>query len=308
MELDWLRSFASFAERMNFTHAARALNLSQPALHVQVRRLSEDLGVPLYRKVGRTLVLTEQGRQTALFARETLERVATFEHHVRGERSNVPLMLSAGAGAYLYLLGEALAAFRHEQDANLRLLTHKRDGTVAAVLAGQAHLGVTAGVVVAPKTLEITTLTSVPRMLVMRADHALATCRTMSLHRLDGEPLVLPPTGRPHREQVDEALRRAGVRCPVPVEAEGWEQMLAFTRLGLGLSVVNGCVRVPDDLVARPLRELPPIEYVVLERAGGSHHPEAQRMRRTLHRHRSSWKRAAAMTSQVAGPLRRRTR
>jgi DNA-binding transcriptional LysR family regulator len=56
-----LRAFAAFAEERNFTRAARRLGLSQPALFERVARLGSLLEVPLYRREGRSLVLTEQG-------------------------------------------------------------------------------------------------------------------------------------------------------------------------------------------------------------------------------------------------------
>jgi DNA-binding transcriptional LysR family regulator len=67
MNEEWLRSFVAFAERMSFTAAARALHISQPALHVQVRKLSESLGVVLYHREGRVLVLTSEGERVLAF-------------------------------------------------------------------------------------------------------------------------------------------------------------------------------------------------------------------------------------------------
>ncbi len=48
----------------------------------------------------------------------------------------------------------------------------------------------------------------------------------------------------------------------------GWELMLHFCRLGLGLAVVNSCCRLPQGLVSRPLPELPGIPYFLLRRRG----------------------------------------
>ena len=53
IDSDRLRSFIAFGEELSFTRAAARLHLSQPALHVQVARLTEELGVLLYRRVGR---------------------------------------------------------------------------------------------------------------------------------------------------------------------------------------------------------------------------------------------------------------
>ena len=66
-----LRAFAAFAEERNFTRAARRVGLSQPALFERVQRLQALLELPLYRREGRALVLTEQGVRLAAHARET---------------------------------------------------------------------------------------------------------------------------------------------------------------------------------------------------------------------------------------------
>ena len=65
-----LAAFVVFAEQLNFTRAATLLHVSQPALHTRIRKLGEQLGVPLYRRVGRQLALTDAGREVVRFARE----------------------------------------------------------------------------------------------------------------------------------------------------------------------------------------------------------------------------------------------
>ena len=51
LNVEWLDAFVTFAEHLNFTRAARARHLSQPARHAQVRKLSEALGATLYRRM-----------------------------------------------------------------------------------------------------------------------------------------------------------------------------------------------------------------------------------------------------------------
>jgi len=68
MDWDKLRIFHSVAEAGSFTHAANSLNLSQSAISRQVSSLELDLGVPLFHRHARGLVMTEQG--------ETLYRTA----------------------------------------------------------------------------------------------------------------------------------------------------------------------------------------------------------------------------------------
>ncbi len=53
--------FLAVAEHGGFTRAASALHVSQPALSQQIRQLEESLGVPLFDRSGRTIILTDPG-------------------------------------------------------------------------------------------------------------------------------------------------------------------------------------------------------------------------------------------------------
>ena len=92
---------------------------------------------------------------------------------------------------------------------------------------------------------------------------------------LDGEALVAPPRGRAQRSTVDAALREAGCRCPVVAEADGWDLLLHFVALGLGLAIVNDCCQLPRGVKARPLVGVAGTAYVVVHRRAVVH-PGAQ--------------------------------
>src|ERR1051326_5711131 len=111
IDLDSLWSFAVFAEHRNFTRASELLHISQPALHVKIRKLADALRVPLYRKIGRRLELTEQGKKVAAFGREMRDRSDGFVQALVSGEADQPVVLAAGEGAFLYLLGPALRRF-----------------------------------------------------------------------------------------------------------------------------------------------------------------------------------------------------
>src|SRR5688572_29951840 len=100
---EWLHSFVVFAETLNFTHAARRLHISQPALHVQVRKLCEELGVQLYARNGRVLTLTGAGHRVLAFARDQRERTERLVEEVSGIARPQAVVLAAGEGSFLYL-------------------------------------------------------------------------------------------------------------------------------------------------------------------------------------------------------------
>ena len=81
MALDWdkLRVFHAAAEAGSFTHAAETLRLSQSAISRQVSALEQDVGVPLFNRHARGLVLTEQGEMLFRTAHDVLVKLETIK-------------------------------------------------------------------------------------------------------------------------------------------------------------------------------------------------------------------------------------
>jgi len=288
LKLEWLEAFVAFAEHESFTAAARVLHLSQPALHVQVKKLSEALGVTLYRRKGQRLVLTADGKRVAAFGREVRDRTRELAGELRAGGRAEPVALCAGEGAYLYLLGEGIRRFLADGGAPLKLLTRDREGTLEAVRGGEAQVGV-ASLDAVPDDLEARPLTDVGQVLVVPEGHPLAQARRVRLADLAGARLVVPGADRPHRVVLARALLEAGVPWEVAVEANGWELMLRFVELGVGLAVVNACCRIPRGLTARPLAELPRQRYHVLRRSGAQAEGAAARLASTLLAAGAAW-------------------
>lgn len=259
-----LAAFVVFAEQLNFTRAATLLHVSQPALHTRIRKLGEQLGVPLYRRVGRQLTLTDAGREVVRFARELDSRTRELHDSLHGVQPIAPVTLAAGEGSFLYLLGEPIRRFvrlaERRGAAPLRLLTRDREQTLETLRSGEAQLGV-AALEVTPEGLDCTALCEVPQLLVMPADHPLARKRKIRLEHLADQRMIVAPRTRPHHQSFAKAMLAAGVRWEVAVETHGWPAMLHFVRLGVGLAVVNGSVKLPRGLVGRPVPELPTTRY-----------------------------------------------
>jgi DNA-binding transcriptional LysR family regulator len=260
-----LQAFAVFAEHRNFTRAAEELHVSQPALHTRIRKLEARLGERLYVKQGRQLLLTGAGERLAAFANDAKDRAADFLRTLDNAPPR-PLVLIAGSGAYLYLLGDQLRRYL-TRGRELRLRTGDAGATLDAVRDGSADVGVTA-LGIPPDDLDCTLLAQVPQVLIVPKAHRLAQRRTVRLKDLQDEALVVPPKDRPHRQQLERSMLDQGIRWSVAVEAEGWELLVHFVRLGIGPAVVNGSVRTTAALRKIPVKDLPPVRYYVVSRPG----------------------------------------
>ena len=275
---DWLESFIVFARLKNFTHAAQALHISQPALHTQIAKLASACGVELYRKVGRNIELTTQGIELAAMAREMRDHQAEVLSRIQGEDTNVAVTLAAGRGAYLNLLGPALKPFIKAHPGRLSLLTTDAALTLDAVQSGKAHLGVTAWVGTHDK-LCFTPIHRVGQMLVMPKNHHLANAKKVTLQQLEGEELIFGPSGGAHQQMVVQALESLNVPYRCALETNDWDLMLKFAQLGLGLAIVNDFCSLPRGLTSVPVPALPAIDYCLVEREKSLLLPLAQELR-----------------------------
>lgn len=88
MSMDWdkLRIFHAVAEAGSFTHAGETLNLSQSAISRQISTLEDSVGVPLFMRHARGLILTEQGEMLSNAVREIFARLAMIEGQLSDSR------------------------------------------------------------------------------------------------------------------------------------------------------------------------------------------------------------------------------
>jgi len=263
---DWLFSFVVFADHLNFTRAAEALHITQPALHAQIRKLSEDVGATLYRREGRSLLLSPEGRRLAAFGREVQARGSDVLAQLRGEHSRSPVILASGQGAFLHLLGPALKRFPKERWP-LRAVSMSGPDTIQAIRDARADVGV-AVLSNTPSDLECQAMRRVGQIVLLPRGHRLSKRRSLKPNDLDTESIVVAPEGSPHRVMLSQALATAGAKWSVAVEATGWELMIQFARCGLGVAVVNDFCPVPRGLVGLRLGGVPDVEYHVVTRPG----------------------------------------
>jgi DNA-binding transcriptional LysR family regulator len=305
---DWLHAFAVFAEDANLSRTAKRLHLSQPAVHAQLKKLSELLGVPLYQRVGRGLVLTREGIEVAAFARDAEERSRELVASLGGESAgNRRVVMAAGAGALLHVLGEGMRAFSRSYEGRLEIVTADGAAAAEAVARGAAHVGVMAmgagsSTILsgAKSELDIHRITEMGQVAVVPREHRLARKRRIVLTDLDGERLVMPPEGRPQRVALDAAFEACGARVTAGAIATGWELTLRLVELGSGLAIVNSSVKIPKGLVTRPIAELPRIRYLAMTRKRPR--DDVVRLVRALCQHGDAWrKRIATLGPEGSG-------
>ncbi|MEM7225999.1 MAG: transcriptional regulator GcvA [Pseudomonadota bacterium] len=117
-----LRAFEAAANRLNFTAAARDLNLTQGAISHQIRDLEARLGTPLFARRGRGLALTQAGQSYLPFVREALERLRAGAEAIRPTSRPTVLTVSVSPNFATKWLVPRLGAFLADHpDLDLRI-------------------------------------------------------------------------------------------------------------------------------------------------------------------------------------------
>src|SRR5919204_1643212 len=144
MTIQQLTYFLAAVEHGSFSAAAEALHLAQPSLSAQIRRLEGELGVKLFVRRGRGLVLTEAGRALRPEAENVLQAVdqaATSVAEVRELRGGTAAFGTFGSATY-YLLADYVDDFRRRHpDVRLRVVGQNSSEVADAVRDGRLEAG-----------------------------------------------------------------------------------------------------------------------------------------------------------------------
>jgi DNA-binding transcriptional LysR family regulator len=242
MTLQQLRYFLATARHGSFAGAADELLLKQPSIAEQVRRLEAELGVPLFARRKRRLILTAAGDALRPYAEQALATCRDGAEAVRAHRT----------------LRGGIASFGLPRNAELYELTdlgaemHRRHPLVGIRLIGQNSVEVAdairdgtleAGLVVLP--IDDRGLDIEP---VMRDEVLYATARPeraarpVTVDALADAPLVLYDAhygnADPTRRQLHERLQRIGRRLSARIEVEYLAGALRLAAAGVGDTIV----------------------------------------------------------------------
>ncbi|WP_147942738.1 LysR family transcriptional regulator [Microbispora sp. CSR-4] len=235
MNLQQLRYVVATAEHRTMTDAARSLYIAQPALSRAIRDLERELGMTLFARSGRGVVVTAQGRRVVKLAREALDAVAEIEAlATQTNSSGAELRIASTPSLEPGLAGRLLPAYAAEHP-GIRVQIVRcegREAVVSAVREQRADLGLTD----LPVPTDLVSHPLERQEIVLISPPGLALPAPVPVARLDGMRLVLPSPGSPRRREFDQIFATHGVR-PVPAvesdERRGWLRTVREGRASL---------------------------------------------------------------------------
>ena len=251
MEVRQLQIFRTLAEELNFTRTAERVNTVQSNVTAQIKALEEELGAPLFDRLGRRVVLTDAGRRFQPFAEQALAAMEQGQRAIRhGTEPSGPLRISAPESILAYRLPQVLRAFRKRfPNVEIVFAPHTGMGYVAELETGKIDLAI--GMCEGPPNPahRLQRLRIERIFLIGDAAHPLVSRKTVKPIDLVGQHLLLTETGCGYRAKLDRTLALANVRPGHVTEFSSVEAMKQCVRVGMGLALL------PAIVVSRELRQ-----------------------------------------------------
>ena len=195
MELRHLHYFIVVAEQLHFSRAAEILHIAQPPLSQQIQHLERELGVTLFVRTKRRVQLTPAGKAFLVEAKKVMAQtghaIEVAQQAQQGllGRLEIGFVSSAGAEALPSLLKQFRERFPLVE---VKLQPLPTTQQVQALHEGQIHVGLLHPPLLnASLALEI--IRREPLLVVLPAEHALATQERIALSQLSEEAFILPP-------------------------------------------------------------------------------------------------------------------
>jgi LysR family cyn operon transcriptional activator len=281
MELRHLRYFVALAEYLSFTRAAARVHVTQSTLSHQIRQLEEEVGQPLFDRIGRRVVTTEAGELFLAYASRALKEVDHGVAMLKPGGGGLTGQVRVGA-TYTFNIGlipECVGLFlaRHPT-VRVRVEESSADQICERLHAGELDLGI-AYRPNDPAGLWFEPLYNEEMVLVVSDAHPLAGRKRIRMVELHQQRLVLVPEYFATRTMLDDCFRACGAEPVVAVEMSTVAPMLGLVlRAPIGAIVaINAVPAAMAGLQLIPIESPTPIRTPgMLWRLGGEQPAPAQ--------------------------------
>lgn len=242
MEIRQLKAFLAIAEAKTFTAGAKVTNVTQAAISMQIRQLEEEVGLPLFTRTPRRVILTEAGEHLLERARSILREhdTALAELAELGGVEHGRLRIGSSSSSFAtdqlpWILTELRKKYAN---AEINVSAGTSDRLVDKLTSGQIDIAfvsmpVESGLITTDKlfTDEIVAIAS--------PSHPLAKKRSITPSALAEQPLILGERGGNTRRMIDDFFDEAGLKPNVIMELSRQEAVNEMVQNDLGVGTAG---------------------------------------------------------------------
>jgi DNA-binding transcriptional LysR family regulator len=241
MEIRQLKAFMAIADAHTFTAAAQRTHYTQAALSMQIKQLEREVGVPLFTRMPRRVVLTEAGERLIGRAQHILREhdaaLAELAELAGAKHGRLRLGSASGmvsADSRPAILKKLRRAHTH---AEVSVTSGTSEELVKKILAGETDAAFIS-LPVQARNVETELLSQDQLVAIASPRHALAGQRVVSAFALAGEKLILGERGGNTRRLIDEFFAEAGLKPTVAMELSRQAAIKNMVGADMGVGIV----------------------------------------------------------------------
>ena len=266
MELLQLKYFQVVARNEHMTRSAEELYVSQPAVSSTVARLERELGVPLFDRLGRRMILNEYGRAFLRRVNNILLEEDNAKRELAALRGEHNWTVTISTTSPQLLHGIAIPFTDERPDIKLRIRIGSIEDCIKMLETGASDFSLT---LPGFESCDIDSrvLLEDEYVLVVPSQHPFSKRKSISIHEVAGENIIALHKGFAFRAEMDELFGMFGIKPNITIECDHFlrREMLKENK-GLTLSVRSAEIRKLYAANSRFLRikETLPKQHITL--------------------------------------------
>lgn len=239
MELRQLEYFMAVCEELHFTKASEKLGITQPTLSHQIKALEDEIGVPLFDRMGKKIAITEAGRLLYEQASKAfgnlkgaIEKIQELQQIERGI-----LYIGTLPGEINELISSLLLEF-HKKYPRIQIRVISKDDIVERILMNELDLAVT---IMPPEDERLTRVRLYKEdfYLAVSSNHPLASKVSANFDEIRNYPIILFPQNHQCRKLIESTCTSKGFQVDALIETNDIDSILNFVEAGAGITILS---------------------------------------------------------------------
>ena len=241
MEIYQLEYFIKTAEVLHFTKAAELCFVTQSGLSQQIKKLEEELGMPLFIRIGKKVQLTEAGSVFLIHAKQIIENVQSGKQAIDDLNQMIGGELRIGVTYIFGLLVLPVVNLFAKRYPNLRIVVEygSTEPLEQKLVNNELDLVLVISSKEIKKTIQKVPLFTSDLVMAVSKNHPLAVLDKISFKKIEDYPLVSPVTGFSSREFLDELFIKNHMKPKVSIELNAVHALLQLVEESDWVTIVT---------------------------------------------------------------------
>ena len=238
MDMKQLVFFMRTAELENMTKSAFSLMVSQPYLSKTIAELEEELGIPLFDRVGRRIVINPCGKAFYKRVVNIFNEIEDAKKEIRNINLSQQTRLTLVTNVSQFMPGLLELITISNPDVKIRQLSANRRDIIRMILNGEADFALCSPPIEENVELKTLQLRYEQGVIIFPEDHWLKDYKEITFEEIKDETFISVTQGYGARDALDSYFNQLGISPKIAIETVDTGTVFRYVEKGLGIAAV----------------------------------------------------------------------